>query len=54
MTHVCVLSDSCLCAITTEGRKVRGDEADHRLYDSHDARLIYAGTQWGKGIRSFA
>ena len=53
-SHVCIMSDSCLCAITEDGRKIRGDEADERLYDPEDACQLYAGTQWGKGIRSFS
>lgn len=52
--HVCVMSDSCLCAITANRRQVRGDEADQRLYSPNDARLVYAGTQWGRGIESFS
>ena len=53
-SHICIMSDSCLCAITEDGHQIRGDEADERLYDPDDACQLYAGTQWGKGIRSFS
>ena len=53
-SRVCIMSDSCLCAVAADGRKVKGREADDRLWDAEDTCQLYVGTQWGKGIRSFA